>query len=248
MRKKEYVDILGVHISRVSAEQVKKRICEGLKRESSLTVFTPNPEIVMKAQKDENFKNTLNNADLLLADGVGITLASRLIRDPLPERITGIDTGEFILKLASEKGLPIFLLGGKPGVAKRAATEIKKKHPSINICGMHHGFFQKSGAENEKIIKLINESGAKILFVCFGAPMQEFWILENKKRLNSVKLYIGLGGAMDVWSTDIRRAPQILQTTGFEWLWRILKEPRRASFVFRIPSFLYKVVCRKISN
>ena len=248
MNVSDRVCILGVNISRLKKNQVYSRIENALIEGSPLTIFTPNPEIVMLAERNNRFKAVLNSADLLLADGIGIVISSRLLRDPLPERVTGIDTGEFILKRAGEFGIPIFLLGAKAGVAERAAKEIKERYPSIRIVGTHHGYFDKKGMENDNIIRQINASGARVLIVCFGAPMQELWISENKNRLDSVNLYIALGGAMDVWSKDVCRAPKILQIIGLEWLWRILKEPRRAGFILKIPAFLCKVLCRKISN
>ena len=118
-----------------------------------LTIFTPNPEIIIEAQRDENFRSILNNADLLIPDGIGVIIASRLLRDPLPERITGIDTGEFILNLAAKYAIPIFLLGAKAGVAERAAAELRARYSSIKIVGTHHGYFKKSGIENNAVIK-----------------------------------------------------------------------------------------------
>ena len=242
------VDVLGVKISHATKNQVALRISDALSGGSPITVFTPNPEIVMRAQKDERFRHVLNSADLLLADGVGIIIASRLLGDPLPERITGIDTGEYILEYAAAHGHAVFLLGAKHSVAERAAHEIKSRYSDIRIVGAHHGYFEKAGAENDEVIKQINASGAEVLIVCFGAPLQETWVFENKRHLKSVKLYIALGGALDVWAKDIRRAPKILRRTGFEWLWRIAKEPRRAGFLLKMPPFLCKVLCRKISN
>ena len=248
MNSEDSVDILGVNISRADKNQVRSKIECALSTDSPLTIFTPNPEIIMQAQRDSKFKDILNSADLLLPDGIGVIIASKLLRAPLPGRITGIDTGEFIIELASERSIPIFLLGAKSGVAERAAKEIKERYPKIRIVGTHHGYFEKSGSENDTVIKQINDSHARILFVCFGAPMQEIWISENKERLKSVKLYTGLGGALDVWAKDVRRAPQALQIIGLEWLWRIIKEPRRAGFIFKIPPFLWKVLSRKILN
>lgn len=248
MNSEDSVDILGVGISRADKNQVRAKIEYALSTNTPLTIFTPNPEIIIEAQRDENFRSILNSADLLIPDGVGVIIASRLLRDPLPARITGIDTGEFILNLAAKYTIPIFLLGAKAGVAERAAVELRARYPSIKIVGAHHGYFKKSGIENNAVINKINESGAQILFVCFGAPMQEIWISENKSHLKSVKLYTGLGGALDVWAKDVRRAPKAIQSIGLEWLWRILKEPRRAGFILKIPPFLCKVLCRKISN
>ena len=150
-----------------------------------------------------------------------------------------------MLEYASENALSVFLLGAKSGVADSAAERMRAKYPRLNICGVHHGYFEKYGEENDAVIDAINKSGAQILFVCFGAPLQEKWICENKDRLDSVKLHMGLGGALDVWSGEIKRAPRFFQRAGLEWLWRILKEPRRIGFVFQIPCFLYKVVRHK---
>ncbi len=248
MNSSDHVKVLGIKISRLDKKGVHSKIERSLLDNSPLTIFTPNPEIVMLAQRDKGFGAVLNSADLLLPDGIGIIIASRLLRDPLPERITGIDTGEFILKYASQGSIPIFLLGAKAGVAERAAAAIRARYPGIRIVGTHHGYFNKAGSENDEVIKQIQNSGAQILIVCFGAPMQEIWISECKKRLDSVKLYIALGGAMDVWANDVQRAPKILQNIGLEWLWRIFKEPRRAGFILKMPTFLCKVLCRKISN
>lgn len=248
MYHERFVEVLGVRISRVNKNDVLSQISGALSGGSPITVFTPNPEIVMRAQKDKALKNALNSADLLLADGVGIMIASRLLGDPLPERITGIDTGELTLAYAAERGIPIFLLGAKHGVAERAAREIRARYSDIRIVGTHHGYFEKAGAQNDAVIQKINDIGAEVLIVCFGAPIQETWISENKKRLESVKLYLALGGALDVWAKDVRRAPKIFQMIGLEWLWRIIKEPRRAGFILKMPPFLCKVLCRKISN
>ena len=248
MYRDDYVDVLDIRISRASQKEVRRKIEEHLCGTSSLTIFTPNPEIVMRAQKDTYFKEVLNSADLLLPDGIGIIIASRLLGDPLPDRITGIDTGEYILKLASRLSLSIFLLGAKCGVAERAAKEICARYPGIKIVGTHNGYFEKVGNENDEVIEQINQSGADILFVCFGAPLQETWISENKRHLKSVRLYLALGGALDVWANDVHRAPKMFQRIGLEWLWRIIKEPRRAGFILKMPPFLYKVLCRKISN
>ena len=248
MYRDGYVDVLGVKISCVNKNQVALRVADALSRGSPTGIFTPNPEIVMRAQKDLKFKSILNSADLSLADGIGIIIASRLLGTPLPERITGIDTGERILEHAAAHGHTVFLLGAKPGVAERAAREIKARYSDIRIVGTQHGYFEKDGDENDDVIRQINDSGAEILFVCFGVPMQETWISNNKNHLKYVKLYITLGGALDVWAKDVRRAPQCIQAIGLEWLWRIIKEPRRAGFLFKMPAFLCKVLCRKISN
>ncbi len=245
LKKGDCLNIFGVSIEIGDKKTVIDKIKRAFSDSCTISVFTPNPQMLMLAEKNEKFKDILCGGDILLPDGVGVCIAAKLLGTPLPDRITGIDTAENLLEYASDGDIPVFLLGGKDGVAARAAKKIKARYPRLCICGTHHGYFEKSGEDNDGVIKMINESGAKILFVCFGAPLQETWTAENKERLNSVKLYMGLGGALDVWSGDIKRAPSFMQKAGLEWLWRILKEPKRISFVFQIPRFLCKVVRQK---
>ena len=245
MKKAACLNIFGVKIEAADKKAALDKIKCAFSGCGARTVFTPNPQMLMLAEQNESLKQALNNADILLPDGIGVCIAAHLLGTPLPERITGIDTAQALLEYASQEQLSVFLLGARPGVAERAAERMRAKYPKLNICGVHHGYFDKSGKENGTVIDAINKSGARILFVCFGAPLQEIWISENKEQLTSVKLYMGLGGALDVWSGEIKRAPRFLQKAGLEWLWRILKEPRRISFIFQIPHFLYKVVRHK---
>ena len=248
LKKGDRLNILGVRIEIANKKAVISKIKRVFFESGRISVFTPNPQILMLSEKDKKFKNILRGADILIPDGIGICIAAKLLGTPLPERITGIDTAEALVAYASEKNISMFLLGGKEGVAEKAAKKLNEIYPNLDICGTYHGYFEKSGEENSVVVKKINESGAKILFVCFGAPLQERWIIENKERLDSVKLYMGLGGALDVWSGKIKRAPLFFQKAGLEWLWRILKEPRRITVVFQIPLFLYKVVRQKYLN
>ena len=245
LKKANCLNIFGVRIEVSDRKSAIEKIKCAFSGDGARAVFTPNPQMLLLAEKDESFRQALTGADLLLPDGIGVCIAAKLLGTPLPERITGIDTAEELLEYASENALSVFLLGARSGTAEKAAEKISLKYPRLSICGVHHGYFEKSGVENEAVIEAINQSGAQILFVCFGAPLQERWIIENKERLDSVKLYMGLGGALDVWSGKIKRAPLFFQKAGLEWLWRILKEPRRITVVFQIPLFLYKVVRHK---
>lgn len=241
-------EILGVRFYAFNQEDVKKEINESLKQGKQTRIFTPNPDILLKAQKNDALRKALNDGALLLPDGIGIILASRLLGTPLPQRITGIDMGEFIISEAERMGLRLFLLGGERGVAGKAAHKLTKKYPRLNICGTHHGFFAKSGTENEKVLELISKAAPDILFVCFGAPAQEIWVCENATRLPSVKLFAGLGGSLDVWSGNISRAPNFMRRCGLEWLWRVTREPKRAKNLINIPVFIEKILKQRISN
>jgi N-acetylglucosaminyldiphosphoundecaprenol N-acetyl-beta-D-mannosaminyltransferase len=154
---------------------------------------------------------------------------------PIKNKVSGIDFGEKLLSLAEKEGARVFLLGGEKGIADEAKRKITKKHPKINICGTHHGYF--SCCENESICNLINESRAEILVVCRGFPLQEKFVVENKNSLKGVKVFACLGGALDVWSGRTKRAPECIQRINCEWLWRILNEPKRTKrFLSSLPA------------
>lgn len=240
-------EILGIRFYAISCADAKKEIKNALRGEGQMRLFTPNPDIILKAQKNNALRKALNSGALLLPDGIGIVIASRLLGAPLPQRITGIDMGEFIISYAAESELSIFLLGGKPGVAEAAERELRKKYPRLNICGTHHGYFEKSGSENDTVVEKIRSRSPDILFVCFGCPAQELWISENAARLQSVKLLAGLGGSLDVWSGKVRRAPRFVQICGFEWLWRMIREPKRLRGFLNIPIFMEKILLQRSS-
>ena len=238
------IEILGVHF----ATQKKSELYETINKfitsnEKSRTVFTPNAEMLCEASTNEKYRNVLNSASLLIPDGIGINLAFKRMGIEAPERTTGIDAAEFILGQASMQGLRIFLLGGKPHVAKMARIKLEAIYPNIIICGTDHGYFNKSphSRENKETICKINRSKADILFVCFGAPLQELWIAQNSKKFSSVKLSIGLGGCLDVWSGKISRAPKFLRRLGLEWIYRILRQPKRLKRLPRLVRFVLSV-------
>ncbi len=241
------IDILGVPFRPMTEGQTRKEIAEWLKRRENARIFTPNPDILMKARKDRELRRALEGAELLLPDGVGVILASHLLRTPLPQRITGIDTAEWLLSCAAKKGLSVYFLGGKLGVAESAANRLKKRFPNLRIAGMHHGYFDKrrDSRENRQVVARIRAAAPDLLFVCFGCPAQERWIAENTPTLPSLRLSMGLGGCLDVWSGQKRRAPAAFQRTGTEWLFRALREPRRFVPLFRMPFFLGCVIFSK---
>ncbi len=241
------IDILGVPFRPMTEEQTRQEITELLKRRGNARIFTPNPDILMKARKDQGLRESLRGADLLLPDGVGVILASRLLRTPLPQRITGIDTAEWLLSVAEKNELSVYLLGGKRGVAEEAARRMKARFPDLRIVGSHHGYFdkRKDSRENRRVVARIRSAAPDLLFVCFGCPAQEKWMEENTPTLPSLRLSMGLGGCLDVWSGQKKRAPNLFQRTGTEWLFRALREPRRFSSLLRAPLFLWATVTER---
>lgn len=242
MKKLKNKKILSVKICASPQKDILTMIKKRIQNSDKTVIFTPNSQILLNAQKSKKKRDTLNSSTLNLPDGIGVILASKLTKGDIKKRISGIDFAEALLSLAEKKRYKVFLLGAEDGIAKKAKIQLKKRYPKLNICGTHHGYFNKSGKENKSVIDLINSSHPDLLFVCFGSPTQEEWIEKNKKELHSVKLFIGLGGSLDVWSGNVKRAPISLQALGLEWLWRTLKEPKRARIFLDIPRFLFAVL------
>ena len=228
----EKVEILGVDVCNVTMEQALDKAKEFLGGKSHM-VFTPNPEIIMLAQRDSELKKILNEADLLLADGIGVVIGSKIIKKPLPERVAGFD---FACRLF-ETGASFYLLGAKPGVADAAAENLKSR--GVNVVGAHHGYFE----DDEEVIRDINEKNPDVVLVCLGAPRQEKWIYKNRHKMNA-SIYIGAGGTLDVLSGNVKRAPAIVRKMYLEWLYRAVLQPSRFKRLLAIPRFLIKVAAK----
>lgn len=224
------IEILGVKIDKISKSEAIEKIGEFLKSGKQHLVVTPNPEFIMRAQVDEEFRKILNEASLALADGTGLILASRYLGRPLESRLTGMDMILEIFQLAEKNHYKIFLLGGFEGVAKAAAGWLKNKFPKLEIVGAESGAVvskdQLPGLEPELKDKII-AAKPEILLVAFGAPKQEKWLAKYLKELPSVRVGIGVGGAFDFLAGRSRRAPRFLRKLGLEWLWRLILEPWR---------------------
>ena len=219
------ISILNISFDSTTANEASEKIfaaCKN-KNEFPITAVTPNPIMVMNAKENEKLFSALANADISLADGVGIISAARRMGTALPERVTGIDTAYSVLEKLAEIGGNVYLLGAKPGVAEKASAELTEKLSALRIVGTHDGYFE-SDAE---IIKDISEKSPDLLAVCLGSPRQEIWVHENKKKLAGVGAVMCLGGALDVWSGNIKRAPKLFISLHLEWLWRMLCEPKR---------------------
>ncbi len=240
----EQVYIHGVRIDKLTASQASERLCALLSSNADQpqAIFTPNAEILYRAANDPGFASILNSAALNTADGVGTVWASRALGSPLPGRIAGIELGETALALAAAKRLPVFLLGGKMGVAYRAAANLRQRYRGLNIVGTHHGYFDVEGEQNQDVIDAIRAAAPKLLIVCLGSPRQEKWIFENSHLLSGVSVAMALGGSLDVWAGDVRRAPAAVRAMGLEWLWRILLSPSRLARAKALPAFVIMTI------
>ncbi len=233
----ESVNILGVRIDKVDLKSAASKVVSLLEKGSPASVFTPNSEIIYLAKDDEEFKKVLNSSDLNTADGIGVVYASKILKNPVNERVAGFDLAKSLLPVMNEKKLKLFLFGGKEGIAKKAKEEILKDYPDIDICGLENGYFDSS----DKIIENINKCGPDFVFVCLGAPKQEKWIYENKDKLNA-KILMGIGGSLDVFAKEAKRAPDIFIKLNIEWFYRLIKNPSRFKRMTALPKFAIEVL------
>ena len=242
------VYVLGVRVDRVSQLQALDIIDHIIasRRSSGNTspcqqIVTVNTEFVMAAQKNHEFRHAINNAALTVADGIGVVWATRFVGFPTPERITGTDTLIALAKRCAEKGYRLYLLGAAPGIAEQAGERLQALAPGLQIAGAYAG--SPSPDEVDAIIERIHAANADILCVAYGAPAQDLWIYHNLSRLPAA-IAMGVGGAYDFLSGRQRRAPQVMQRMGLEWLYRLYREPWRWKRMLALPHFLIKVLLR----
>ena len=221
---KKYVNLFGIFIDDIPLSRAVGLARTSLVSGESRVFFTPNLEMLEGARKSKEIRNLLNSASILLPDGIGVLLTSQLLDTPIANKVAGIDFGEGLIDLAELEGKRIFLLGGRTGVAKKAAKNILKKHPKLKICGIHNGYFENE----DEIIAKIKISAPDILIVCMGFPRQERFVVSHKKDFENIKVIACLGGAIDIWSGKKKRAPAFLQKSRLEWAWRTVIEPKRA--------------------
>ena len=235
----EEIKLYGVKIDNVTKGEAVYRALRATGE--PCVVFTPNALMLEQARKDTALASLLNRASLSLPDGAGVLWAAEKMGTPLRERVAGIDFGSEIIECAERSGLRVFLLGGKENVAERASEKLRKKHPRLCICGTTWGYFQKTGEENARVISYIRACRPDVLFVCMGFPVQERWVIDNLHHLTDTRTIACLGGSLDVWAGDLRRAPLWMSRMGVEWLWRMLHQPKRFVKLPEIASFLWHI-------
>lgn len=235
------IEILGISFDNVTMDEAVSLALSYAEKGAQATVVTPNAEILQLCASFDEVKNAVRAADIVLPDGEGALWAARRLGSPLKQKVAGVEFGTELLKKASENGKSVFLLGGKEGVAAKAAEELTRRFPKLSIVGIENGYFEKCGEENERVISKINESGADILYVCLGAPAQEKWVLHNKSALHSPKIIACLGGSLDIYAGVSKRAPRIFIKMRAEWLWRVIRQPSRIGRLARLPMFMISV-------
>ena len=230
------INVLGVGFDNVLMIEAVARGVDMLSQQGAHYVVTPNPEIVEICRKNPEAMRAVNGADLVLADGIGIIKGARILGTPLKARNPGIEFAAYLMKEMAEKGLSLYLLGAKPGVAEAAGKRLAEKYPGLKIAGTHDGYFQEDGP----VIEAIRESEADCVFVCLGAPKQELWMAKHGEAAGA-RLLCGLGGSLDVFAGVVERAPKFWSDHGLEWFYRLCKDPRRAGRMMKLPLFLVHV-------
>ena len=234
MKTFDKIFLLGVGFSDASMKEVLEFIVTGLQNQSEkYYIVTPNPELLVIASKDDNYRKVLNSAKLALPDGIGVIVAGKIMGKPLKERIHGVDLVKSLCKEVSKQPITVGFLGAGPNIAELTAECLRKNYPGLKV-----------GLVSEEWSEELKNKKADILFVAFGSPKQEIWISENLERLPA-KVVIGVGGAFDFISGKVRRAPLILRKIGLEWLFRLIIQPWRLKRQLRLVKFLYLVLREK---
>lgn len=202
-------------------------------------VFTPNPEIIVAAQRDPGLRRILRSADLSLADGVGVAWAARRAGRPVPERVPGVDFAGDLLGWAAERGVPVYFLGTKAGVVGRAAAAAAARYPGLAVAGWHDGFFPLS--DSPRVAAAVAGSGARLCLVGMGAPREQRFLAAERDHLG-VDLAVAAGGTLDVLGGVARLAPAPVRRLGLEWLWRLVRQPSRLRRQLALPVFAWTVL------
>ena len=237
------IDVLGVGFDNVTMEEAVARGVELIHQEGSHYVVTPNPEIVEVCRENLAAKIAVNGADLVLPDGIGVIKGAAMLGTPLKEKTPGIEFAGHLMERMAGEGLSLYLLGAKPGVAEKAAENLRAQYPGLVIAGTHDGYFKEDGP----VVEDIRQSGADVVFVCLGAPKQELW-MEKNGPATGAHLLCGLGGSLDVFAGVVERAPKFWSDHGLEWLYRLGKEPKRIGRMARLPLVLFDAMGERIKG
>ncbi len=233
-------EIFGLVIHGYSAVEAIERLRWMNAQGKQVMIVTANPEILLAAKRDARYWNVLRQADLRLVDSIGLQCAGRM-RGVVPHRVPGVDFAEKLLEESIEHGWRVAFIGGQDEIVERAGWNMRKKFPEIILSTEQGGTVSMEGESDEKgneALMRLTQFAPDVIFVAFGHPKQESWIVQHLAQLPSVKVAIGVGGALDYWSGSVKRAPHWMQACGLEWLYRLLREPKRikrilqAVFVF----------------
>lgn len=241
--------MLGIRVHALTVDQLHAQIAALVDRGAHALVLNVNVHAMNLALERPWLKDLFNRAEIVFCDGAGIRLGARLLGYRLPQRITYAGWIWQLAGFAAERGLTLFFVGSRPGVAQEAAACLQGRFPALRILGVHHGYFDKSpgSPDNESVVRAINALRPNILVVGLGMPLQEHWLLENWEQVEANVALTG-GAVFDYASGQLRRAPRCLTESGFEWLGRLFIEPRRLwrRYLIGNPLFLWRVLRQRL--
>lgn len=240
----EKIKVMNVWYNNVTPEEAAHEIA-ALETGKTSIVVTPNAEIAENCFRDVKLLEAVNGADYTLPDGIGVVLASKLCGTPLKSRAAGYDTALALLPLMARSNRSLYLLGSKPGIAERAAENIKAKNPGLQICGLRDGYFNEG--ETDSVIRAVNESGADTVFVALGSPKQELFMYENRDKIKA-RVMIGLGGTLDGFAGTVKRAPELFIKLNLEWFYRLVCQPSRLPRMMKLPAFVLRAAVWRASG
>jgi N-acetylglucosaminyldiphosphoundecaprenol N-acetyl-beta-D-mannosaminyltransferase len=226
--------VLGVAVDRLTIAEAAERMMDLAQGTALHQVVTVNPEFVITARRHPAFRAVLRRATIATADGMGIVWAAHILGDRLPERVGGVELMEHVAALAARRGRSLYLLGAAEGVAEQAARRLMAEHRGLRVAGAYAGSPHPEDAA--ALIERIRAAHADILFVAFGAPAQDLWIAEHQPAIG-MPVAMGVGGAFDYLAGRAARAPRVVQRAGFEWLYRLAREPWRWRRMLALPRF-----------
>lgn len=236
-------DVLGVLYDNVTMQEALEKAQEILRGNEAAYCVTPNAEMAYEALHDEAFCALLNEAALVLPDGAGVILGAKILKTPLKQKVAGIEFAQNLLPILEAEGKRLFLFGSKPSIAETAAENLRKKYPKLCICGTADGYFREEAA----VVQTIRAAQPDVVFVCLGAPKQEYFMRAHKDELGA-RLLIGLGGTLDNFAGTVRRAPKWMIRLQLEWLYRLVKEPRRIGRMMRLPKFVFAAFKKRMKG
>lgn len=242
--------IFGMRVARVTMSQGVETVldwCEDPGPDGPRTIFTANPEMLWSATRCESLRRALTAASLVVADGVGVVLASRILGRPVPQRLAGIDFLGCLLSVGQARHLCPYFLGGRPEVIARLPGALKAGYPGLSPAGFHHGYFPLGDRDYLRDLwEDIGRSGANLLVTGMGVPRDQVFLSMSRGRLPGVGAALGVGGSFDVLTGSLPRAPTWMQRAGLEWFYRLLLEPSRLPRQVAIPAFLVKVLVQAV--
>lgn len=224
----EKEEILGVDFRKTSLNNLVLELKDCIENNKKIHLHTVNVDHLILAQNNMDFNNVMQKADIIVADGMPIVWYSKIIKKPLPERVTGVDLSYSLCEKSAKYNFKMFFLGAKPEVSLNAQKNIEEKYPDVNIVGRYSPSREEMDNEDlsKEIVNMINESGANVLLVALGAPRQEMWISKYMPYLKT-NINIGVGATLDFMAGSVKRAPVYLQKLGLEWFYRLCSEPKR---------------------